>query len=159
MMDVKTRKVITVLPASYNFSYADGDFDFEWSPDSRWILTSTIEQGGWNNQDIAVVSIDGKRIINLTRSGYTDGMPYWALGGKAIIWESDRAGYRSHGSWGAESDGYIMFLDKQLYALALMNKEDRELAEMRLKSDSTANPPKDTDKKKASAKDKKKNSL
>ena len=158
MMDVKTRKVITVLPASYNFSYADGDFDFEWSPDSRWILTSTIEQGGWNNQDIAVVSIDGKRIINLTRSGYADGMPYWALGGKAIIWESDRAGYRSHGSWGAESDGYIMFLDKQLYALALMNKEDRELAEMRLKSDSTANPPKDTDKKKASAKDKKKNS-
>ena len=27
----------------------------------------------------------------------------WVLDGKAMIWESDRAGFRSHGSWGAEA--------------------------------------------------------
>ena len=27
----------------------------------------------------------------------------------------DRAGYRSHGSWGAEDDTYIMFFDAEAY--------------------------------------------
>ncbi len=123
--DVASKAVNTVLPAKYNFSYTDGDISFQWSPDSRWLLTSSILDGGWNNKDVLVVSADGKQVVNLTRSGYTDQRPSWTLGGKAILWASDRQGYRSHGSWGAEHDAYIMFLDREAWALANMNKDDR----------------------------------
>lgn len=46
-----------------------------------------------------------------------------------MIWESDRAGYRSHGSWGAESDVYIMFFDLEAYERFRMNKEELALLE------------------------------
>ena len=46
---------------------------------------------------------------------------------------SDRAGYRSHGSWGAESDAYLMFFDLDAYDRFRMSKEERELGLMRLK--------------------------
>ena len=131
--DVKTKAITVVLPAKYNFSYNDGDVDFEWSPDSRWITTSYMGENGWNNTDVAVVSVDGKVVTDLTNSGYSDQSPKWALGGKAIVWASDRAGYRSHGSWGSENDAYIMFLDKEAHKLATLNKEDRAIYEQRAK--------------------------
>lgn len=133
VMDVKSRTINVALPAKYNFSYSDGDIDFEWSPDSRWLLTSYMGENGWNNMDVAVVSADGKKVVDLTNSGYSDQSPMWALGGKAIVWASDRTGYRSHGSWGTENDAFIMFLDRDLYEKASLNKEDRTLYELRAK--------------------------
>ena len=35
--------------------------------------------------------------------------------------------YRSHGSWGAESDAYLMFFDLDAYDRFRMSKEEREL--------------------------------
>ncbi|MCQ2115112.1 MAG: S41 family peptidase [Bacteroidales bacterium] len=98
-----------------NYSYQDGDLDFAWSPDSKHILTDWMADGGWNNSDVAVVDVESGEIINLTRSGYSDGSFRWALGGKAITWTSDKAGYRSHGSWGAEKDVYAMFFSGKKY--------------------------------------------
>ena len=66
---------------------------------------------------------------NITDSGYSDSNGKWVLGGKAILFESDRAGYRSHGSWGAEYDAYLMFLDLEAYDRFRMSKEELELAE------------------------------
>ena len=137
VMDVKTKAVKTVLPAKYNFSYSDGDIGFEWSPDSKWLLTSYMGEGGWNSMDIATVKADGSKTVNLTKSGYTDGAPQWALGGKAVIWGSDRAGYRSHGSWGTEDDVFIMYLDRDAYLRSKLSKEDRALYDERAKADST----------------------
>ena len=91
-----------MLDGKYNYSYSDGDIWFEWSPDSKWLMCSYIGNGGWNNTDIAVVKADGKEVHNITDSGYSDSNGKWVLDGKAILFESDRAGYRSHGSWGAE---------------------------------------------------------
>ena len=68
-------------------------------------------------------------MVNLTESGYNDGNAKWVLDGKAMIWTSDRAGYRSHGSWGAEDDTYIMFFDAEAYDRFLMNKEETTLLE------------------------------
>ena len=48
-----------------------------------------------------------------------------------MIWSSDRAGFRSHGSWGAERDVYIMFFDGDdkfrlsKEELALLEAEER----------------------------------
>ena len=102
VINLKTRQERTVLDGKYNFSYRDGDLWFEWSPDSKWLLASYIGNGGWNNSDIALVNASGNgEVHNLTESGYNEGSARWVLGGKAMLFESDRAGYRSHGSWGA----------------------------------------------------------
>lgn len=130
VVDVKTKAVRTVMDGKYQFSYSDGDEWFQWSPDSRWLLSSYIGVGGWNNADVALVPADGsQKIVNLTQSGYNEGNAKWALGGKAVMFESDRAGYRSHGSWGAESDYYLMFLDRDAYDRYLLSKEEKELLE------------------------------
>ena len=129
IINLKSKEVRTVLDGKYNYSYSDGDIWFEWSPDSKWLMCSYIGNGGWNNTDIAVVKADGKEVHNITDSGYSDSNGKWVLGGKAILFESDRAGYRSHGSWGAEYDAYLMFLDLEAYDRFRMSKEELELVE------------------------------
>lgn len=129
VMNLKNKKSRIVLPAKYNYSYADGDQTFEWSPDGRWILAKFFEEGGWQHPDIALVKADGKgELHNLTNSGYSDANPRWMMNGKAIIWQNDRQGMRSHGSWGAQGDIYALFLDPEAYANFKMNKEERALA-------------------------------
>lgn len=130
VLDLKSGKILTAMDGKYEYSYTDGDQDFSWSPDSKWILTGYIGTGGWNHRDLALVKADGSgEIHNLTNSGYSEGNGKFVLGGKAMIFESDRSGYRSHGSWGAESDIYIMFFDGKAYEDFLKNKEERALAE------------------------------
>ena len=136
VMDLKSREEKIVLDKSVNYSYQDGDQSFEWSPDSRYILCNYQANGGWNNEDVALIDVENGKITDLTESGYTDGNFRWALKGKAMTWMSDKAGYRSHGSWGAEDDIYIMFFDGQRYMEFMRDKEDREIAEM-LKDDKT----------------------
>ena len=113
-----------------NYSYQDGDIEFEWSPDSQYLLSTYDADGGWNNSDIAVVSIDGKTVKNLTRSGYSDNNFRWAMDGHAMTWNSDRAGYRSHGSWGAESDVYIMFFDDETFTKWKRSKDEQEILDL-----------------------------
>lgn len=75
-----------------NYSYSDGDQGFEWSPDSHYILCNWQADGGWNNSDVALIDIETGEITDLTRSGYSDSNFKWALGGKAMTWESDKNG-------------------------------------------------------------------
>lgn len=114
VINLKTKQVRTVLPTKYNYSYADGDLSFEWSPDSKWILAEYLPYKRWNG-DIALVSADGKKLTNITESGYSCFGPKWIMGGKGILWFSGRNGMRSHGSWGAQSDAYAMFLTEDAY--------------------------------------------
>lgn len=130
VINLKSKQVRTVMEGKYQYSYSDGDQWFQWSPDSRWILADYIAVGGWNNKDVVLLNADGKgEMVNLTQSGYNDGNARWVLGGKAMVWTSDRAGYRSHGSWGAEDDVYIMFFDAEAYDRFLMSKEELALLE------------------------------
>ena len=129
VMDAKGKNVKTAMDGKFVYSYSDGDIDFTWSPDSKWLLSSYIGVGGWNNSDIALVKASGNgEIHNLTESGYNESNAKWVLDGKVMLFCSDRAGYRSHGSWGAEYDAYLMFFDLEAYERYRMNKEERALA-------------------------------
>lgn len=130
VINLKTKAIRTVMDGKFEYSYSDGDQWFQWSPDSRWLLTNYIGTGGWHNKDVALVNASGNgEIHNLTESGYNDTHAKWVLDGKAMIWESDRAGFRSHGSWGAESDIYIMFFDLDAYERFRLSKEELALVE------------------------------
>ena len=130
VMDLKSGDEKIILDRMVNYSYTDGDQSYEWSPDSRYILCNYQANGGWNNEDVALIDVESGEITDLTESGYSDGGFRWALKGKAMTWTSDKAGYRSHGSWGAEKDVYIMFFNGKAYADFLKDKEDREIDKM-----------------------------
>ena len=127
--DIKTGKEKS-LHRNINYSYSDGDQSFAWSPDSRYILCNWQADGGWNNEDIALVDIETGEITDLTESGYTDANFRWALKGKAMTWMSDRAGYRSHGSWGAEYDIYAMFFDGKEYYRFTRDEESDDMEKL-----------------------------
>ena len=110
-----------------NYSYQDGDQDFCWSPDSHYLLTGYMADGGWDNEDVAVIDIDSGEVTDLTSSGYSDGGFRWAMKGHAMTWTSDRAGYRSHGSWGAERDIFVMFFDGETCYKFGRDKEAEEM--------------------------------
>ncbi len=152
VLDLKSKEVTTALDGKYNYSYTDGDIGFEWSPDSRWLLIDYIGIGGWNNSDIALVKADGSEVVDLTESGYSNSAPQWVLDGKAITYATGKYGYKSHGSWGNESDVVIMFLDGEAYDRFKMSEEETKLAE-KAEEDAKEKAEKKDDKKK---KDKKK---
>jgi len=135
--NLKTGKEKTVLSGAL-YSYQDGDLRFEWSPDSRYILSDYEADGGWNNSDVALIDIEEGKVTNLTRSGYSDSGFRWALGGKAMTWTSDKAGYRSHGSWGAEKDVYIMFFDGEAYYKFTRDKDDDAIEKLLKEDDKKA---------------------
>ncbi len=127
--NIKTGKEKSLLK-DINYSYTDGDQSYEWSPDSQYILCNYQIHGGWNNTDIAVIDIDSGEVTNLTESGYSDRSFRWSLGGKAMTWKSDKAGYRSHGSWGAEGDVYAMFFDAEAFRLFKQNETDEKIEKL-----------------------------
>lgn len=130
----KGGKEKVLLPVDVNYSYQDGDLSYSWSPDSHYILTDYMGNGGWNNADIAVIDVESGEITDLTQSGYSDSSFRWALGGKVMTWESDKQGYRSHGSWGAQTDVYAMFFDAKAFYEFTRSKADDELEKF-LKAD------------------------
>ena len=160
ILNLASKQVRTVLDGKYVYSYSDGDLWFEWSPDSRWLLSCYIGVGGWHSPDVALVDASGKKApYNLTNSGYSTGYAKWALGGKGMIFTSDRAGYRSHGSWGSEDDVYLMFFDLDAYERFQMTKEEKALldeAEKEAKKAKKDAEKKDADKKDGKKKDAKK---
>lgn len=159
VIDVKSKKVNTALDGRYNYSYVDGDVPFEWSPDSQRILIGYIGEGGWNNVDIAMVNADGSGFVDLTESGYADGNAKWALGGKAVTYETGKYGMKSHGSWGNQGDIILMALDQDAWDDFNATEEEAKLKEQaeqekQKKEEETASKDKKGKKGKDSNKDK-----
>ena len=69
VMDLKSKKEKIVLDRNVNYSYTDGDQSFEWSPDSRYILCNYQANGGWNNEDVALIDLQDGTVSDLTESG------------------------------------------------------------------------------------------
>ncbi|MFL5786545.1 MAG: S41 family peptidase [Flavisolibacter sp.] len=120
-----TKKSRTIVPKGINFSYADGDQNYKWSPDGKW-LAFTSDEGRWNAAEIALMKADGSgQRMNLTQSGFYDGDPKWAFGGKALLWATDRDGKKPLANQGArEVDIYAMFFDQDAYDKFKLTKDE-----------------------------------
>ena len=129
VIDVASKKVVTALPEEANYSYSDGDIPFEWSPDSKWLLTTYMGTDGWNTVDIALAKADGSEWIDLTESGHADSAPKWALGGKAITYTTGKYGMKAQGSWGNQEDIVLMALDPEAWETFNYTEEEAKLAE------------------------------
>ena len=137
VINLKSKKERTVMDGKYNYSYSDGDQNFVWSPDSKWILTDFFEFERWSS-DIALINANGKeKPINLTKSGYSNGNAKFAMNGQMVYYTTSKYGYRSHGSWGAQSDAEAIFLTEDAYKKFTLNKEDYEFWKEDHKKDTT----------------------
>ena len=137
VINIASKKIRTVLDGKHNYSYTDGDQNFVWSPDSKWILTEFFEFDRWST-DIGLVNANGKeKPINLTQSGYDNGNAKFAMNGEMVYYSTNKYGFRSHGSWGAHNDVEAIFLTEQAHKKFTLNKEDYEFWKEAHQEDST----------------------
>ena len=157
VVDLKTKKVTQVTDGSKWFRQ-DGGFDYEWSPDGKWFVLSYIANKRDPYTDQGIVSAQGGEIHPITQSGYMSGRPRWVMDGKAIMFESERYGMRSHASWGSQEDVFLAFLTQDAYDRYRLSPEDYALLKELEKAqpEKKADADKKADKKSKNKKDDKK---
>ena len=125
VINLGTKQTRTILPADKNYSYADGDQYYQWSPDGKWFLVQFGYPARMFNPEVGLVSADGKgEVIDLTLSGYDDYMPTWSLDGKMMVWFSDRHGTLQQGGGFSNGDIYGLFFSKEAFDRFKLSKEE-----------------------------------
>lgn len=114
-----------VIPAAQNYSYADGDIEYSFAPDSRWLAATYYGHQRWINE-VALIDLEKNQVTNLTDSGYTEGMPIWSPDGQSLLFVSDRDGRRNHGGQDAEGDIYALAVDAAAFDRARLSVEELE---------------------------------
>jgi len=127
-INIKSKKITSIHNGENHFSYADGDQDFEWSPDSKWFAITFYPERYWVGE-IGIISANGdQKIINVSKSGFSDSAPQWSKDGSILYWASDRSGMHSVAKTGpAESDIYGVFLTQKAYDKFKLKKDEFEL--------------------------------
>ncbi|MBV9671774.1 MAG: PD40 domain-containing protein, partial [Verrucomicrobia bacterium] len=114
VFNLDTKRSRVILPGEYNYSYEDGDQWFDWSPDGKWFLVNFLDRNRFSLEAGLIDSEGKQQLTNLTKSGYEDVKPEWAMGGTSMIWASDRYGLHGDGySEKSQSDIYEMFFTQQ----------------------------------------------
>ena len=154
VVNLKSGQTRLVLGPEHNYSYADGDQYFTWSPDSKWLLVQYGLPERVMSPEIGLVAADGKgEVTNLTLSGYDDVMPKWVLNGKAMIWGTNRDGALNQGGGAFTWDVHALFFDQAAFDRFRLSEEDFALVkEAEEKKDEAKG---DDDKKKDKKKDNK----
>jgi len=128
VMNLAARQARTIMPADRNYSYADGDQYYQWSPDGKWFLVQFGYPERVLTPQVGLVSSDGKgEIRNLTLSGYNNSSPKWAMDGALMIWGSDREGTRQQGGDTTSGDVYAMFFSQAAFDRFKLSKEELAL--------------------------------
>lgn len=127
VLDLRTATSRTVLPGDRNYSYADGDQHFEWSPDGEWLLVQFLHREQWIEQSGLVRASGEGEVIDLSHSGYGHGNPKWILDGKAMLTFSSRDGMKNHASWGGQSDVYATYFTQAEFDRSKLSKEEYDL--------------------------------
>ena len=128
ILNLESKQVRTLLTDKELFSMRDSDQYFQWSPDGKWILFD-YSVPGVNPGEVGLIQSDGKgKVINLTGSGFSDRSARWIMGGKAMLWLSNRDGLKSVAQSGAaQVDAYALFFTKEAWDRYRLNKDEAAL--------------------------------
>ena len=140
VMDLKSGKVRKLTSPDLNPQLHGGVY-YQWSPDSKRMALTITPPMHEPYDDVAILDVETGEITNVTNSGYFDSNPRWVLGGRAIIFASERFGMRNHASWGSLYDVMITFLDPEAYDEFQLSKEERELLPEKEKKDDEEEQP------------------
>jgi Tol biopolymer transport system component/C-terminal processing protease CtpA/Prc len=126
ILDLATNNTNTLLTPADLYHMGDGDQNFTWSPESKWLLFDWGKT--LSNNEVLLLAADGSKRVNLTESGYGDGNPKWVNEGKQMLWFSNRNGLKSYATSGqSQNDVYSMFFDQEAWDKFNMSKEDFDL--------------------------------
>lgn len=125
VINLASKLTRTIMTADKNYSYADGDQYYTWSPDGKWFLVQFGLPERVMSPEVGLVAADGKsEIHNLTLSGYNDYLPKWVMEGKMMIWGSDREGTLAQGGYLTSGNVYAMFFTQEAYDRFNLSKEE-----------------------------------
>ena len=158
VLNLESGEQRVILPAKYNYSYADGDQHYDWSPDGNWFAVHFISDGRWSYEMGLVDAKGSQKLINLSKNGYEDYSPTWMMDGQMLIWATDKYGMRYSGG-GSQDDILAMFLTKEAWDVHNMSKEEYEIYKEQKKEEEKAKKKAEKEKaddKKDKKKDKKK---
>jgi len=125
VINLETKQSRTILPADKNYSYADGDQYYQWSPDGKWFLAQFGYPARMFDPEVGLISADGKgEVIDLTLSGYDDYMPGWSPDGKMMFWYTNRHGTLQQGGGFTSGDIYGLFFSKEAFDRFKLSKEE-----------------------------------
>lgn len=155
IFDTETKESRVVLPEGRNYSYADGDWDFSWSPDGKYLLCDDGE-GAWFSNSVALIGTDSVTLVHPLPSGYGQMNVKWALNGKAMTWLNAKNGRKSHAYQGSrEMDIYAGFFDQASFDRFSLSKEEFALLEEKEKKDKEEKEKKEKEEKEEGANKKK----
>mgnify|MGYP000601510171 FL=1 len=155
VLDLESKTTKTLLTPKELYYMRDGDQNFTWSPDSRWLLVEYSPTMS-NNEIIAMPADGSEPYRNLTQNGYDDFSPRWSNGGKQVLWLSTRDGLRSYANSGErQSDVYTLFLTRDSWDKFRLNKDEYNLLKAIEEKQKEAKQQKVDDKKDKKDKDKK----
>jgi len=124
-INIESKKVTKIHDGEKQFSYADGDQDFSWSPDGKWLAVTFYPDAYWFGE-IGILSAKGDQpLINVSRSGFDDSSPQWSADGSILYWSSNRNGMHSVAKTGAtQRDVYGVFLTQKAYDTYQLKKDE-----------------------------------
>jgi tricorn protease len=127
------------MPAGSNYSYADGDWQYSWSPDSKWIMVESDEGYIFAGALAVLFKVDGTDKKILSQSGFGIGGTKWNMAGKLITYGNSKEGKKSVALQGpSEVDIYGIFLNQKEYDKFILNKDDYALAKEKEDADKKA---------------------
>ena len=124
--DLESGEVKELLDG-HTYLTRDGGYEYQWSPDSNWILTSGVLHHHDPYYDVILVNANDATMIPITETGYFDESPRFAFDGNAVIYKSERFGMRNHASWGSLYDVMITFLNEEAFDKFNLSEEDYKL--------------------------------
>ena len=115
VLNLQSNQTRLILPGKYNYSYADGDQWFDWSPDGKWFVVTIDQPERWS-QEVGLVDAGGQQQITyLTKSGYESEHPIWSTNGKTMAWANDKFGLHGDGNGGGQYDVFEMFFTQAAF--------------------------------------------
>jgi Tol biopolymer transport system component/C-terminal processing protease CtpA/Prc len=110
VLNLASGKTRTILAGDLNYSYADGDQWYQWSPDGRWFAVQFLSPTRWSSEAGLIPASGEGKLVNVSKSGYEDEQPRFAGKGEILLWDTDRHGLRTQANSGREADVYAAFL-------------------------------------------------
>jgi tricorn protease len=123
VLDLATGETKEVLSRDFNYSYADGDLWYAWSPDGRWLAASHARE--WSNADVGILDTTGNEPPRvLVPNGFYDWSAQFSADGEMVVWMSDILGLRRTDQNSEQSDVLIAALTQRAADRLQLSQKD-----------------------------------
>jgi tricorn protease len=114
VLDIASGSITEALPDSATYSYGEGDLSHAWSPDGRYIVTTSGFEIG--NSEVEVIDIATGERHNISLNGFADRAPQFSRDGSMVYWLTDRFSMRQLDNQTATNDVVGVFLSREAAA-------------------------------------------